>query len=68
MFFIFRSHPIIINYTRVVPKLVLTLYEWTCNVIYRNSDEKHVFCSSLSFQGAPVDVCIQIDLELQLVL
>ncbi len=43
--------------TRVVPKLVLTIFGRTSNVFYRNSDKVHVFCSSLSFQQAPEDVC-----------
>ncbi len=44
------------DYTRVVPKLVLILSGWTCNAIYRNSYEAHVFCSALPFQQAPVDI------------
>ncbi len=43
-------------YAKVVPKLVLTLSGWTCNTIYWNFDEAHRFCSSLSFEQAPVDV------------
>ncbi len=42
---------------RVVSKLVLTLSGRTCNAIYRNSNEVHVFCSSLSFQQVPEDIC-----------
>ncbi len=42
--------------TRVVPKLVFTLCGRTCNAICQNSDEVHVFCSSLSFQQVPVDI------------
>ncbi len=37
---------------------MLTLSERTCNAIYWNSEEAHVFCSSLSFQQAPMDICM----------
>ncbi len=37
------------------PKQTLFLSRRTCNAIYRNSDEVHVFCSSVSFQQAPTD-------------
>ncbi len=49
-----------INYTKVVSKLVLTFSGRTCNTIYWNPDKAHVFCSSLSFQQAPTDVCMSI--------
>ncbi len=39
-----------------VLKLVLILSERTCNAVYWNSDEAHVFCSVLPFQQAPMDV------------
>ncbi len=38
--------------------MVFTLFGRTYNVIYWNSDEAHVFCSSLSFQQAPVNICM----------
>ncbi len=40
------------DFTMVIPKLALTLSGRTFNAIYRNSDEAHAFCSSLSFQQA----------------
>ncbi len=43
-------------YSRNVPKLMLTLSAQICNAIYWNLD--HVFCSSLSFQQAPADICM----------
>ncbi len=46
------------KYTRVVPKLELTLPGRTLNATYRNFDKAHVFCSSSSFQQAAVDVCM----------
>ncbi len=46
------------SYTNVVPKLELALSRWTCNATYWNSEEAHVFCSSLSFQQALADVYI----------
>ncbi len=42
----------------IVPELVLILSRRSCNTICRNSDEAHVFCSTLPFQPAPEDVCI----------
>ncbi len=39
------------------PKLVLILSGRTCNAIYQNSDEAHIFCSVLPFQQAPSVVC-----------
>ncbi len=47
-----------ILYTRVVPKLVLTLFGQTCTTIYQNSDKAHVFRSSLSFEQAPMGICM----------
>ncbi len=44
--------------TTVVPKLVLVFSRRHCNAIYWNSNEAHVFCSSLSFQQAPTDICV----------
>ncbi len=41
-----------------VPKLVLILSQLTCNAIYKNSNKVRVFCSSLSFQQTPTDVCM----------
>ncbi len=38
----------ITQFTRVGLKVVLILFSWTCNTIYQNSDEAHVFCSSSS--------------------
>ncbi len=35
---------------------MLILSRQACNAIYRNYNEAHVFCSSLSFQQAPTDV------------
>ncbi len=43
--------------TRVIPKLVLILFGRTCNTIYQNSNETHIFRSALPFQQASVDVC-----------
>ncbi len=40
--------------TSVVPKLVLILSGRTCNAIYQNNNEAHVFCTLLSFQHAPL--------------
>ncbi len=34
------------------------LSRWICKAIYWNSDEAHVFCSSLSFQQAPLYICM----------
>ncbi len=34
----------------------LTLFRRTCNVIYQHSNKARIFCSSLSFQQAPVDI------------
>ncbi len=34
------------QYTKVVQKLVLIIFGWTSNSIYRNSNEAHVFCSA----------------------
>ncbi len=36
--------------TRVGPKLLLIVYGWTCNSIYRNSDKAHLLYSALPFQ------------------
>ncbi len=43
---------------RVVPKLAPILFGQTCNTIHQNSKKTHVFCSALSFQQAPKDVCM----------
>ncbi len=43
--------------TEVVRKLIFILSKRTCNAIYRNSNEAHVFCVVLPFQQASVDVC-----------
>ncbi len=48
----------LVKYTRVVPKLVLTLSGRTCNAIYWNSNGAYVFYSSLFFQQAPADACM----------
>ncbi len=50
-------------YTRVVPKLVLTLSGRTCNTIYRNSNKVHIFCSSLLCQQAPLTSVCQIHIK-----
>ncbi len=34
----------------------LILFGWTCNAIYWNSDEVHIFCCTLSFQQPPEDI------------
>ncbi len=47
-----------INFTGVVPQLVLILSGSTCNAIYRNSDEAYVFCSTLPFQQTPRYDCM----------
>ncbi len=41
-----------------MPKLLLILSRRTCNAIYQNSYEAHVFHSALPFQQAPVNVSI----------
>ncbi len=37
---------------------LLNLSGQTCNTIYQNFDKAHVFCNSLFFQRAPMDVCM----------
>ncbi len=54
-FKIFNLH---FYFGRIAPKLVFILSGWSCNAIYRNPNEAHVFCGASSFQQAPVDVCI----------
>ncbi len=43
--------------TKVVPKLVLILSRRTCNPIYQNYDEAHVYSIALPFQEARAGVC-----------